>query len=223
MITPTTTTTDAVVTRHLGCEPARVGGGGTGSPTHVHDRGHSVETEQLVALDVLHHKAGSSSSSAGSSRTRTAPRATSRLPSASSSATRSSPTSPVPTRTSRCSRFLTLALGNALEEQPRTHTRGIYAGERGSLTLRRQRAIESAPRGKPHRWRRYDVPQHLAPETSDALRFRTVEGDLYPLDRSHRSTLRRDPAIPARVADAIGLLSCRRRDASIRQRRTRGY
>src|SRR5215472_17051935 len=47
------------------------------------------------------------SSSAGSSRTRTAPSATSRAHSASSAATRSSPTSPVPTRTSRCSRFLT--------------------------------------------------------------------------------------------------------------------
>src|SRR5215510_864265 len=47
------------------------------------------------------------SSSAGSSRTRTAPSATSRAHSASSVARRSSPTSPVPTRTSRCSRFLT--------------------------------------------------------------------------------------------------------------------
>lgn len=45
--------------------------------------------------------------SAGSSRTRTAPRATSRAHSASSTARRSSPTSPIPTRTSRCSRFLT--------------------------------------------------------------------------------------------------------------------
>lgn len=49
----------------------------------------------------------SSTPSAGSSRTRTAPSATSRAHSASSTATRSSPTSPVPTRTSRCSRFLT--------------------------------------------------------------------------------------------------------------------
>jgi len=37
--------------------------------------------------------------------------------------------------------------------------------------LRRQRAIEIVPSSKPLRWRRYDVPQHLAPETSDALRF----------------------------------------------------
>src|SRR5882757_10907594 len=48
----------------------------------------------------------SSTPSAGSSRTRTAPSATSRAHSASSAARRSSPTSPVPTRTSRCSRFL---------------------------------------------------------------------------------------------------------------------
>jgi pimeloyl-ACP methyl ester carboxylesterase len=46
-------------------------------------------------------------SSASSSRTRTAPSGTSRAHSASSAARRSLPTSLVPTRTSRCSRFLT--------------------------------------------------------------------------------------------------------------------
>jgi hypothetical protein len=46
-------------------------------------------------------------SSASNSRTRTAPSGTSRAHSASRAASRSSPTSPVPTRTSRCSRFLT--------------------------------------------------------------------------------------------------------------------
>src|SRR6266567_2950559 len=55
--------------------------------------------------------------------------------------------------------------------------------------LTRQRAIEIVPSSKPLRWRRYDVPQHLAPETSDALRFCAVEGDLDLLDRRHRSTL----------------------------------
>ena len=55
--------------------------------------------------------------------------------------------------------------------------------------LRRQRAIEIVPGSKPLRWRRYDVPQHLAPETSDALRFCAVEGDLDLLDRRHRSTI----------------------------------
>src|SRR6266576_237238 len=55
--------------------------------------------------------------------------------------------------------------------------------------LRRQRAIEIVPSSKPLRWRRYGVPQHLAPETSDALRFRAVEGDLELLDRRHRSTI----------------------------------
>src|ERR1039457_4850347 len=55
--------------------------------------------------------------------------------------------------------------------------------------LRRQRAIETVPGSKPLRWRRYDVPQHLAPETSDALRFCAVEGDLELLDRRHRSTI----------------------------------
>src|ERR1700730_7297571 len=52
--------------------------------------------------------------------------------------------------------------------------------------LRRQRAIENVPGSKPLRWRRYDVPQHLAPETGDALRFCAVEGDLELLDRRHR-------------------------------------
>jgi len=55
--------------------------------------------------------------------------------------------------------------------------------------LRRQRAIEIVPSSKPLRWRRYDVPQHLAPETSDALRFCAVEGDLDLLDRRYRSTI----------------------------------
>src|SRR5450631_4184871 len=55
--------------------------------------------------------------------------------------------------------------------------------------LRRQRAIEIVPSSKPLRWRRYDVPQHLAPETSDALRFCAVEGDLDLLDRRHRYTI----------------------------------
>ena len=55
--------------------------------------------------------------------------------------------------------------------------------------LRRQRAIKIVPSSKPLRWRRYDVPQHLAPETSDALRFCAVEGDLELLDRRHRSTI----------------------------------
>src|SRR5580704_8450740 len=55
--------------------------------------------------------------------------------------------------------------------------------------LRRQRAIEIVPSGEPFRWRRYDIPQHLAPETSDALRFCAVEGDLELLDRRHQSTI----------------------------------
>src|SRR2546423_4425797 len=55
--------------------------------------------------------------------------------------------------------------------------------------LRRQRAIKIVPSSKPLRWRRYDVPQPLAPETSDALRFCAVEGDLDLLDRRHRSTI----------------------------------
>src|SRR5215212_5992571 len=55
--------------------------------------------------------------------------------------------------------------------------------------LRRQRAIEIVPSSKALRWRRYDVPQHLAPETSDALRFCAVEGDLDLLDRRHRYTI----------------------------------
>src|ERR1700730_10787926 len=55
--------------------------------------------------------------------------------------------------------------------------------------LRRQRAIEIVPGSKPLRWRRDDVPQHLAPEAGDALRFCAVEGDLELLDRCHRTTI----------------------------------
>jgi hypothetical protein len=49
--------------------------------------------------------------------------------------------------------------------------------------------MEIVPRGKPLRWRRYDVAQHLTPKTSDALRFCAVEGDLELHDRRHRSTI----------------------------------
>src|SRR5258708_37722410 len=55
--------------------------------------------------------------------------------------------------------------------------------------LRRQRAIEIVRGSNPLRRRRYDVPQHLARETSDALRFCAVEGDLDLLDRRHRSNI----------------------------------
>ena len=55
--------------------------------------------------------------------------------------------------------------------------------------LRRQRAIEIAPSSKPLRWRWYDVPQHVAPEASDALGFCAVEGNLELLDRRHRFTI----------------------------------
>jgi len=60
--------------------------------------------------------------------------------------------------------------------------------------LRRQRAIEIVPSSKPLRWRRYDVPQHLAPETGDALRVCAVERDLELLDRRHRSTIKARPS-----------------------------
>src|SRR6516165_9814033 len=82
-----------------------------------------------------------------------------------------------------------LAFGNALEEQPRARTGGINAGERRTLMLRGQRAIEIVPASKPLRWRRYDVPQHVAPETGHALRIRAIEGDLELPDRRHQSTL----------------------------------
>src|SRR5262249_42567801 len=83
-----------------------------------------------------------------------------------------------------------LAFGNTLEVQSRAHAVRINAGERCTLLLGRQRAIEIVPSSKPLRWRRYDVPQHLAPETSDALRLCAVEGDLDLLDRRHRSTIK---------------------------------
>ena len=52
-----------------------------------------------------------------------------------------------------------------------------------------RQAIVIVPGGEPLRWRRYDVPQHVAPETSDALRFCAVEGDLELLDRRHWPTI----------------------------------
>src|SRR6516165_3190856 len=68
--------------------------------------------------------------------------------------------------------------------------------------LGRQRAIEIIPGSKPFRWRRYDVPQHLAPETGDALWFRAVEGDLELLDRCHQSTIDRPYQVPHASAGA---------------------
>src|SRR5579862_2609046 len=82
-----------------------------------------------------------------------------------------------------------LAFGNALEEQPRAYPGGINAGEPGTLLLRGQRAIDLVPRGEPLRRRWYDVPQHLAPEASEALGFRAVEGDLDLPHRCHRPTI----------------------------------
>jgi hypothetical protein len=49
--------------------------------------------------------------------------------------------------------------------------------------------IDVVPSCKPLRWRRDDVPQHVAPETSDPLRFCAVEGDLELLDRRHWFTI----------------------------------
>jgi hypothetical protein len=77
------------------------------------------------------------------------------------------------------------ALGDTLEEQSRADAGGINAREPGTLLLRRLRAIEIAPGGEPFRWRRYDIAQHLTPETSEALRFRTVESYLELPGRCH--------------------------------------
>src|ERR1039457_2158297 len=76
--------------------------------------------------------------------------------------------------------------------------------------LRRQRAIEIVPGSKPLRWRRYDVPQHLAPETSDALRFCAVEGDLDLLDRRHRSTIEAGLSSSPRARPWLGCGACGR-------------
>src|ERR1700756_5031949 len=65
--------------------------------------------------------------------------------------------------------------------------------------LRRQRAIEIVPSSKPLRWRRYDVPQHLAPETSERLGLSAVESDLELLDRYHRCTIVPRAADPKRA------------------------
>ena len=69
-------------------------------------RGHQSRQNSLPSTSCI-TRHDSLWSSASNSRTRTAPSGTSRAHSASRAARRSSPTSPVPTRTSRCSRFLT--------------------------------------------------------------------------------------------------------------------
>src|ERR1700733_9757670 len=76
--------------------------------------------------------------------------------------------------------------------------------------LRRERAIEIAPGSKPLRWRRYHVPQHLAPETSDALRCCAVEGDLKLLDRRHRSTIEPGSFVVSTGPPLAGLWCMRR-------------
>src|ERR1035438_5113162 len=76
--------------------------------------------------------------------------------------------------------------------------------------LRRQRAIEIVPSSKPLRWRRYDVPQHLAPETSDALRFCAVEGDLDLLDLRPRSPMEAGLSSSPRARPWLGCGACGR-------------
>jgi len=130
------------------------------------------------------------SSSAGSSRTRTAPSATSRAHSASSAARRSSPTSPVPTRTSRCTRFLTTLPSGTRWKYSRgpTPVGSMHANDEPRCSggsVRSKSSQVANPSGR--RW--YDVPQHLAPEASEALRVRAVERDLELLDRRHGSTV----------------------------------
>ncbi len=83
--------------RHPPAERPRRAGSGL---TSAQSRQNSLPSTSCIT------RHDSFSSSASSSCTRTAPSGSSRAHSASSVARRSSPTSPVPTRTSRCSRFL---------------------------------------------------------------------------------------------------------------------
>ena len=80
-----------------------------------------------------------------------------------------------------------LAFGHALEVQTRADPRGIDAGEPRALLLGRHRVLEVVPRFEVLE-RRHEVPQHLAPEPTDALGFDAVEGDLDLLDRRPRPT-----------------------------------
>ena len=73
-----------------------------------------------------------------------------------------------------------LALGDALEEQPRTHT--------GRVDARRpRRVVEERFVGVDL----LDIAQHFAPEAGDANGLDAVEGDLEGRDRRHRATLGR--------------------------------
>ena len=62
-----------------------------------------------------------------------------------------------------------LSLWDALEEQPGSLPCGIKACEPCVPVLGRLGTVELVPRGEALRWRRRDVPQHLAPEPSNAL------------------------------------------------------
>ena len=110
------------------------------------------------------------SSSAGKSGTRTAPSATSRAHSASSAARRASATRPVPTRTSRCSRFLTtLPSGSALKSQfAAPHRKGRCTQNQRPI-LRRKCAFVTLPGGETFRWWRHNVPQHVAGSKDNTL------------------------------------------------------
>ena len=91
-----------------------------------------------------------------------------------------------------------LGLRNPLEEQPRPDTCGIDAGERGPLLFDGQRTVEVVPISEPLGRRWYDVAQRRTPETSDALRFCAVEGDLKLPDRQHFPTITARGAHPVR-------------------------
>lgn len=139
----------------------------------------------------------SSSPSAGSRRTRAAPSATRRAPSDSSG---HSFVAHEPGANPYVDVYAVLdhfAFGHALEEESGAGTCGIDARKGGILPLRWQRAVEFLPGGETRRWRRHHVPQHFAPEASDALRFCAVDSDLDLLDRRHGPTVQRraDPAI----------------------------
>src|SRR5690606_36739237 len=85
-----------------------------------------------------------------------------------------------------------LALGDALEEQPRAGAGGVAAREPRVPLLGRERGVRVVPRGVPLGRRGRDVAQHLAPEPGDALGLRAVERDLdLPDRRRHRLTLPR--------------------------------
>lgn len=165
--------------------------------------GRSVEAE-LVALDILHHDAGLFPVAGGKQAHPRGPefdeaRAFGLQRSEAISAFQSGSDPDIEVHPVLDG----LALGDALEKQPRPDPVGVHAGERGILLVGGKRAVELVPVRKA-RGRRWDhVTECRTPETSDALGCRAIERDLELPDPDHVFTIaaRTVLSMPLRYVD----------------------